>query len=220
MDRIALSQRITSILSDMERLTNTLYAMDIADIQRYPENYELLSTDAALRAETIACRLRHLIYSTTQVSASDYLTSAARMHGIEIDSNGEILEISLPCLLPKRKKQTGTEFLLEPFHVALEKYARNHAMPQIEHCVICFAHIYKWDTPERCFRDYDNLELKQYLDIAASYILTDDSGLLCDAYNTTELGNEDCLRMFIMDSAKFPEWLKQRKSTLRMIRDL
>lgn len=54
MDRIALSQRITSILSDMERLTNTLYAMNIADIQRYPENYELLSTDAALRAETIA----------------------------------------------------------------------------------------------------------------------------------------------------------------------
>ena len=46
------------------------------------------------------------------------------------------------------------------------------------------------DVPERRIRDYDNLELKQFLDVAASFILTDDNGLLCDAYNTTELGEE------------------------------
>ena len=61
MDRAVLSQRITSILSDLNRLTNTLYALNMTDIQRYPENYEVLSTDAALRAEKITCRLRHLI---------------------------------------------------------------------------------------------------------------------------------------------------------------
>ena len=67
MDRAVLSQRITSILSDLNRLTNTLYALNMTDIQRYPENYEVLSTDAALRAEKITCRLRHLIYSTTNI---------------------------------------------------------------------------------------------------------------------------------------------------------
>ena len=54
-----------SILDDISRLSNALYAMDTTDIQRYPDNYEILSTDAALRAERIACRLRHLIYSST-----------------------------------------------------------------------------------------------------------------------------------------------------------
>ena len=65
MNRAILSQRITSILADLNRLTNALYAINTTDIQRYPDNYEVLSTDAALRAENIACRLRHLIYSTT-----------------------------------------------------------------------------------------------------------------------------------------------------------
>lgn len=69
-------------------------------------------------------------------------------------------------------------------------------------------------------RDYDNLELKQFLDVAASFILTDDSGLLCDAYNTTELGETDCTRISIMDSAYFPEWLAERQAALQSITDL
>ena len=56
--------------------------------------------------------------------------------------------------------------------------------------------------------------------MAASFILTDDSGLLCDAYNTTELGSEDCTRIFIMDSALFPGWLDARQAALQSIKDL
>ena len=51
MNRAIISQRITSILAEIERLNNALYAMNTTDIQRYPDNYEVLSTDAALRAD-------------------------------------------------------------------------------------------------------------------------------------------------------------------------
>ena len=71
MNRSAISQRISSVLDDIQRLNSTLYAMNTTDIQRYPENYEILSTDAALRAETIACRLRHLIYASTGIKKSE-----------------------------------------------------------------------------------------------------------------------------------------------------
>ena len=135
MDRAVLSQRITSILSDLNRLTNTLYALNMTDIQRYPENYEVLSTDAALRAEKITCRLRHLIYSTTNIKKEEYLASATVMQGIEIKYENEILEITLPCLLPKRKQKQGTEFLLDPFTAALSQYAKANPMPKMEHCV-------------------------------------------------------------------------------------
>ena len=47
-----------------------------------------------------------------------------------------------------------------------------------------------------------------------------DSGLLCDAYNTTELGETDCTRISIMDSAHFPEWLAERQAALQSITDL
>lgn len=220
MDRVILSQRISSILTDLNRLTNALYAMNTTDIQRYPDNYEVLSTDAALRAEQIACRLRHLIYATTSIRKEEYLTSAAVMQGITVTQKGEVLEITLPGLLPKRKQRNSTEYLLDPFTAALGQYARSHPMPQLRHCVVCFSHIYCRDLPERRVRDYDNLELKQFLDVAASFILTDDSGLLCDAYNTSELGESDCTRISIMDSRYFPDWLGEREKVLESISDL
>lgn len=220
MNRAILSQRITSILGDLNRLTNALYAMNTTDIQRYPDNYEVLSTDAALRAENIACRLRHLIYSTTNIKKEEYLTSAAVMQGIAVEEKEGILEITLPCLLPKRKQRQSTEYLLDPFTTAMSQYAKSHPLPLLRHCVVCFSHVYCQDLPKRRVRDYDNLELKQFLDVAASFILTDDSGLLCDAYNTTELGESDCTRISIMDSARFPKWLSERQAALRSITDL
>lgn len=220
MDRAILSQRISSILAEITRLTNALYALNTTDIQRYPDNYEVLSTDAALRAERIACRLRHLIYSTTTIKKEEYLSSAAVMQGIEIRFKDGILELTLPCLLPKRKPQHKTEYLLDPFTAALSQYAKSHPMPRLRHCVICFSHIYCKDLPTRRIRDYDNLELKQFLDVVASFVLTDDSGLLCDAYNTTELGETDCTRISIMDSRLFPDWLDAREPAMKSISDL
>lgn len=220
MDRATLSKRITSILSEITRLNNALYALNTTDIQRYPENYEVLSTDAALRAERIACRLRHVIYASTSIKKEEYLRSAAVMQGVEIESNEGIIEIKLPCLLPKRKQRQSTEYLLDPFTAAMSQFAQSHPMPQLRHCVVCFSHVYRRDLPPQRVRDYDNLELKQFLDVAASFILTDDSGLLCDAYNTTELGDEDCTRIFIMDSALFPRWLEDRQTALQSIKNL
>jgi len=52
-------------------------------------------------------------------------------------------------------------------------------------------HIYSSALPSRRVRDYENLELKEILDVVAAFVMVDDSGALCDAYNTTELGETD-----------------------------
>ena len=129
MDRKLISRRIGSILDDISRLSNALYAMDTTDIQRYPDNYETLSTDAALRAERIACRLRHLIYSSTTIRKGDYLKSASVMHGITITYENEVLAVTLPSLLPKRRQRQSAEFLLDPLYFALEQYAKGTLCP-------------------------------------------------------------------------------------------
>jgi len=198
-------------LDDIQRLNNALYAMNTTDIQRYPDNYEVLSTDAALRAETITCRLRHLIYASTSIKKEDYLTSAAVMQGMEVRCEDGIFEVHLPCLIPKRKQWKSTEYLLDPLGAALVRYARDHPLPRFHHCMICFTHIYSKDLPERRIRDYDNLELKQIQDVVASFVLADDTGALCDSYHTTAFGEMDCTHLFIMDSERFPAWLADRK---------
>lgn len=219
MNQSELSHKIQQISGDMSKLSATLCAMENADADTYPENYELLSTDAALRGEQIACKLRHLIYSTTNVKKSEYLVSAAGVQGIAVaDCNG-ILEITLPCLIPKRKQRRSAEFLTDPLYFTLSQYADGHPLPKYSHCVVCFSHIYSRDLPSRRIRDYDNLELKQLLDVISSFIMEDDTGLLCDAYNTTELGETDCTRISVMDKDRFFDWIKERENRLKSISD-
>lgn len=208
MNRSVISQRISSILDDIQRLTNALYAMNTTDIQRYPDNYEVLSTDAALRAENITCRLRRLIYASTNIKKAEYLTSAAAIQGIGVCYEDGVFEVELPCLLPKRKQWQSAEYLLDPLGAALSQYARSHPLPRFQHCVIAFSHIYDRDLPERRIRDYDNLELKQIQDVIAAFVLTDDTGALCDVYHTTEMGSEDRTRISIMARELFPAWLE------------
>lgn len=219
MDRNLISHRIGNILDDISRLSNALYAMDTTDIQRYPDNYETLSTDAALRAERIACRLRHLIYSSTTIRKGDYLQSASVMHGISITCENGVLAVTLPTLLPKRRQRQSDEFLLDPLYFALEQYAKEHLMPHYRDCVVCFAQVYDRALPPKRVRDFDNLDEKHLLDLLSAFVMTDDTGLLCDAYNTAELGDQDCTRIYVMDKQQFPAWLAEHKSALKTISD-
>ncbi len=70
--------------------------------------------------------------------------------------------------------------------------------------------------PERRIRDYDNLELKPILDAAAMFLMNSDTGLLCDTYHTTELGDRDCMRMFLMDTGRYPQWYAERQAAKKM----
>lgn len=219
MERKIISQRINSILTDLVKLQNTLYALDNTDIGQYPDNYAMLSTDAALRSELITCRIRHLIYGSTNVKKSEYLTSAGVVQGIRVSEENGVLNIFLPCLIPKQKQRKNSEFLSDPLYFTLSQYADSHPMPKYKHCVVCFSHIYSRELPISRVRDYDNLELKQLLDVIAAFLMEDDNGLLCDAYNTTEIGEHDCTCISVMGKDRFFEWIKERENRLKSISD-
>ena len=219
MEEDYMAKRISNILEEQERLSQTVQAMRKTDIRRYPGNYRVLSSEAARRSEQITCRLRHMVYETTDMDKTEYLLSAADAQGVQIQRRGGVLEITLPGLVPKRRRRQNPEFLLDPFTAAMSRFVEEHDVPRYEHCVVCFAHVYDRKLSRYRVRDYDNLELKQLLDVATSFVMLDDSGLLCDAYYTTELGESDCTRMFIMDSRHFPVWLAEREKSITSIKD-
>ena len=89
MERTVISKRIGQLTSDIDKLRSTLAAIESTDISLYPENYNMLTTDAALRSELIACRMRHLIYQSTATKKETYLASAGVVQGINIhDEDG------------------------------------------------------------------------------------------------------------------------------------
>lgn len=219
MERAVISKRISRIMGEIERLKSTLAAIESIDTAKYPENYNMMTYDAALRSELIACRMRHLVYQSTDMKKQEYLSSAGVVQGIRIEEKDGVFEINLPCLLPKRKKRQSTEFLIDPLYFTLSQYSDSHILPKFKQCVVCFSHIYAEDVSGRNVRDYDNLELKQLLDVIATFIMEDDSGLLIDAYNTTEIGIADCTRISVMDKNRFSQWLSIRENSLKTISD-
>ena len=219
MDKAEIFQKIKEITNDITRLSGTLCAMECTDTVNYADNYAVLSMDAALMGEAIACKLRHLIYTGTNIHKADYLVSAADIQGIKIGEHEGVFEVTLPCLVPKRKARNQSEFLTDPLYFALNRYAENNKLPKYNQCVVCFSHIYDRRLSKRRIRDYDNLELKQLLDVIATFILKDDSGILCDAYNTTEFGETDCVQISVMDKNRFYQWIKEREKGLCSISD-
>lgn len=78
--------------------------------------------------------------------------------------------------------------------------------------------IYGHGLPAWRLLDYDNLQQKQILDTAALYVMIDDSGFLCDVYNTMEQGEKDCTRIYIMEKNHFGKRFLEREKQLKAYR--
>lgn len=213
MDSITIYQRLHSIENEVDKLSNTIFALKNTDMEKHGANYEKLSTDAALCAERIACRLRNLIRIMDLTGKSDYMKEAVQALGIQVSFEDDILSVTLPGLFPKRRIRSSTAFLHDPLHYALKEFFTDHEVAPFKECVICFCLVYDRELPQRRIKDYDNMELKLILDVISSYTLFDDSGLYCDDHHTTELGETDQTIIYIMEKDKFPDWLGNHMKT-------
>ena len=218
MDSETLTNKLHGLIIELERLKHGLTALATVDIDRYPDNYKTLSTDLAIRMEDIACKFRHIIYSTGFVKKAVLMCNAAEAHGIHIETEADLIQVTMPSVMPKRKYRNN-EFLTEPLHYALNEYTARNPLRKFKECVVCFSHIHSWELGRRYVRDFDNFELKRILDIIAVYVMEDDSGLLCDAYSTSEFGEKDCTVITIMTNESFPAWLKEHNSRIKNISD-
>ena len=75
----------------------------------------------------------------TPEKRSGYLKEAADAQGIEICQDEDLISITLPGLLPKRKQHVNTAFLHEPLNYALQTYLAVHSLPLYRECVVCFS---------------------------------------------------------------------------------
>jgi len=200
---------------DVRRLEQDLVALQSVDVVKFPDNYSGLAHQAAIRGEFIARKLRELVYSTTNIEWPDLLLGAANELGItvECDVNG-IVEITLPCLIPCRKKKP-TDFIVAPLYAVLEQFVDrppDNPFERFTHCTISITHVYNKELfGKGRDRDHDNIEIKGIIDVVNTFLLTDDTGNLCDIFNTSEISDTDMTRITIMKKDMFPKWLLEYK---------
>jgi len=217
MDRQVLLRKIMSVGDEVRRLQQDIIALQSIDIVNYPENYSSLSQQVAINSEYIALKLRELVYSTTNINWSEMLETVADGQGIIINYDNEIMEITLPCLIPhRRKKQMG--FITAPLYAALENFVSTdisvkQPFERFKHCVICITHVYNRTLfGKGRKRDHDNIEIKGIIDAINTFLLTDDNENFCDIYNVSELSDQDMTRIYIMKKDMFPNWIQRYKN--------
>ena len=77
MDKQAIYQQARKAETELTKLQSIVFALQTVDFQKHSANYEELSTEAAYKAERLACQLRRLVYITDFTGESDYMKHAA-----------------------------------------------------------------------------------------------------------------------------------------------
>ena len=177
-----------------------------------PEQFIETAKSAALLSERSTAQLRNFLFTLCGGMPQDYYLQAAEMQGIQISVEDGLMSVRLPALLPKKTRTEGFKFLQPALHAVLKQYATQQNLPHFRKCTVCIEHIYDRCLPIKAVRDYDNLEMKEVLDIVALYCMTDDTGALCDQFQTTRFADSSCTIISVMQKESFSAWLDMKNA--------
>lgn len=208
----ALHTQLNRARETVKMVEKYISCLETLDPHRLPVKLEELSTEAGFQAEKAACIMRQIIYSSSTTEKIQYLRKAADTMGITVSLQNGIFTVTLPCLLPKKRGKYSGQFLLDPIIAALEEFTDKNELPKYRDCSICIVHTYNAAPSGRRFFDYDNLQQKQLLDLIAAYTMVDDNALLCDVHHTSEAGETDETKVFVMAKNRLPQWLAEREN--------
>lgn len=207
MAKNEIARRLAHIRRLQTRIEQTTCSLEKLDETLYPNEHLALCTEAALLSERVTCLMRNIVYATSGQRRSIYLGHAAATHEIHLFYHEGIFEIHLPVLLPRKQGKLSSQFLFDPLNTALTDFLQAVSVPKFRECTICICHSYDSRISRGVLFDYDNLQLKQLIDVIASHVLTDDNAKLCNVYHSCLPSDKDCTKVYIMPKNTFSKWL-------------
>ena len=104
-------RQLSEIQNAHRQLGSTLIAMQRARMDGQTGNLEGLSLNGAHQAEALACKMRHLIYRSGQLSRREYLAGALPSTEVRFSFTRDSALLVLPPLLPDRRSAKSREYL-------------------------------------------------------------------------------------------------------------
>ena len=121
----------------------------------------------------------------------------------------DVFYAKLPFLLPK-KNGGNPIYVRSSLQVALEDFFSEDRPVKIdEPATIIFRHNYSFDTPEKEYRDHDNIEINVVVDLLALYILIDDAPLRLRHYYLSVPSDENVTEIYVLPNRKFLQYAEQ-----------
>ncbi len=117
--------------------------------------------------------------------------------------------LEIPALLPKKSKSGNVNYIRAPLLRALSTFFS--ANPRGDFCksVIAYRHIYDRATPERRWRDHDNIEVNFVSDAVALFMLPDDSPQWCSHFYCSAAGDVNRTEVYVVPQTDFERWLRR-----------
>jgi hypothetical protein len=119
--------------------------------------------------------------------------------------------LRMPALLPKKNKGSPA-YITDPLYPAMKRFWRGKPPVRYPYNTIIFRHVYDRERPERQYRDHDNIELNRVLDIAALYVMTDDSPMRCRHYYCSAPGSPERTEVYVVPRDEFILWLAREEN--------
>ena len=153
-------------------------------------------------AECFICRLRDILANEKQESRKEVLLKCANDMGIMVEKTGNIVEVTLPMILPTKEKAKA-EFLFEPLFVAMENASSNKSFFVKEKAMMCIEFIYDKTNKNIPRGDHDNKEVKQVIDAISAFVLPDDSDNYLSLCQISSEGEYNHTKVYVMPEKDF-----------------
>lgn len=174
---------ITDQLMKVESLQNTLKMLACRDNF---SGYEKELLDTVTLEEKLCLDMRQLIRTCGVIPISEYGKYTQNLLGITVKKKGSCVLVTLPPLRPREKYSECTAYIILPLFEALLDFSEEEHSDVYEKARIVVCHCYDPDTPKNALPDIDNFELKNVLDMIATYFLVDDNITRCELLLTSK----------------------------------
>ena len=111
--------------------------------------------------------------------------------------------------LPAKEMATNANYIRDVLYAQLGTYFRKEGCRKRFHnCVIIFNHIYRYDVPEKQYRDHDNIERNMVVDAVALFVMEDDGARRCQHYYCSSPGDDNATEVFVVPEDQFIDFLR------------
>ncbi len=115
--------------------------------------------------------------------------------------------LRIPALLPLKEKG-DIEYIRGFLYPALKEYFRDKHPTKFDKCIIIYRHVYDQRTPQRLYRDHDNIEINFVTDAIALMVMVDDAAHRCQHHYYSEAGAEEMTEVFVVPLEDYRAWLE------------
>lgn len=189
---------------------------DVIALMKYIGRFEQLISEENYSelgyiAECFMCRLRDILANVKQEPRKEALVKCADSMGITVQKTNGVLEVTLPMIIPTKKKAKA-EYLFDPIFFAMEKALKEEPFFLKEKAMMCIEFIYDKNKKNIPRGDHDNKEIKQVIDAIIPFVVPDDTDEHLSLCQISCEGDYNHTKVYVMPEKDFGDFFLKYKN--------